>query len=49
MQVSIRQTNSSAFPLLARFVSPVFRHLPDSLYTSLAIAAGLLWLALISF
>lgn len=49
MQIPIRQTNRSTFPLLTRFVSPVFRHLLDSLHTSLAIAAGLLWLALISF
>jgi len=46
MQIPIRQTNRSTFPWLANFISPVSRHLPDSLYTSLAIAAGLLWLAL---
>lgn len=46
MQIPVRQLLCSSSPWLVRFVLPVRRHLPDSLYTSLAIAAGLLWLAL---
>jgi hypothetical protein len=49
MQISFRQTHCSSYPRLARLISSICRHLPDSLYTSLAIAASLLWLALISF
>ncbi|UCV27774.1 hypothetical protein [Ferribacterium limneticum] len=49
MQIQFQQAHSPSSPWLVRFISPVSRYLPDSLYTSLAIAAGLLWLALISF
>lgn len=43
MQISFRQPLGSSSPRVVRFVR---RYLPDSLYASLAIAAGLLWLAL---
>lgn len=46
MQIPFRQTRCPSFSWLARLLSPVSRHLPDSLYTSTAVAAGLLWLAL---
>lgn len=46
MQIPVRQPLCSSSPWWVRFVLPVRRYLPDSLYTNLAIAAGLLWLAL---
>lgn len=49
MQTTSRQTHCPSSPWLARLISPICRHFPDSIYTSLAIAAGLLWLALISY
>lgn len=49
MQIPFWQMHGSNSPWLARFVLPMRRHWPDSLYTSLAVAASLLWLALSSF
>lgn len=49
MQITFRRAPNPTFLRLAKHVSSIGRHLPDSLYVSLAIAAGLLWLALAGF
>lgn len=47
MQIPFRQANCQISPWLARIVSPMSRHLSEGgPYVSVAVAAGLLWLAL---
>lgn len=51
MQLFFRQSNCQISACLATVTSPnkAGRHRPDSLYISISVAAGLLWLALSGF
>ena len=49
MQILFRPPRHPFATALAKIVSPVRLHRPDSLYVSIAFAAGLLWLALTGF
>lgn len=51
MQIFFRQSNCQISTWLATIASPIKagRHRLDSLYISISVAAGLLWLALSGF
>ena len=51
MQISFKQYYGAVSTRLLAFPSPskLSRYLPDSLYLNIAVAAGMLWLALSSF